>query len=153
MTITEEKMNLFESGIHGIFAHCISADFALGAGIAKEFAKRHVKENLNALYNDFAWVNHGIALYTYMPETYGVYNLVTKEHYYDKPTYKSLKEALISMREQISYSSLYICSNEPIKIVMPKIGCGLDKLEWSKVKSIISEVFNDMDVDIIICYI
>ena len=153
MTITEVKQDLFEPGIHGIFAHCISADFALGAGIAREFAKRHVKDSLNSLYNDFTWVDHGIALYTYMPETYGVYNLVTKEHYFDKPTYKSLKEALVSMKEQIECSSLYACSDEPIKIVMPKIGCGLDKLDWSKVKLIIKETFCGMDVDIIVCYI
>lgn len=31
---------------------------------------------------------------------------------------------------------------------MPKIGCGLDRLEWNKVKDIIGEVFKDIDVGI-----
>lgn len=38
-------------------------------------------------------------------------------------------------------------------IAMPKIGCGLDKLEWSKVKAIIEEVFAGTDIEILICYL
>lgn len=36
-------------------------------------------------------------------------------------------------------------------IAKPKIGCGLDKLEWSKVKAIIEEVFADTDIEILVC--
>ena len=39
------------------------------------------------------------------------------------------------------------------KLAMPKIGCGLDKLSWSQVYDIICEVFEDMDIDIVICEI
>jgi hypothetical protein len=31
---------------------------------------------------------------------------------------------------------------------MPRIGCGLDKLEWNKVRDIIEKVFADMDLTI-----
>lgn len=41
--------------------------------------------------------------------------------------------------------------DEPVKLAMPRIGCGLDKLEWSKVKAIIEEVFADTDVEILVC--
>lgn len=34
---------------------------------------------------------------------------------------------------------------------MPKIGCGLDKLEWDKVEEIIKETFKDCDIDILVC--
>lgn len=37
MTIKEEKRNLFTMPKDYVLAHCISADFALGAGIAKKF--------------------------------------------------------------------------------------------------------------------
>ena len=34
---------------------------------------------------------------------------------------------------------------------MPLIGCGLDQLEWDKVKDVIEDVFGDTDIDILIC--
>ena len=37
------------------------------------------------------------------------------------------------------------------KIAMPKIGCGLDRLNWNIVRSIIKEVFEDTDIEILIC--
>ena len=43
--------------------------------------------------------------------------------------------------------------NDIFYIAMPKIGCGLDKLEWSKVKAIIEEVFAGTDIEILICYL
>lgn len=36
---------------------------------------------------------------------------------------------------------------------IPKLGCGLDKLQWKKVKEIIEEVFSDMDIEIEIRYL
>lgn len=40
MTFTEKNMDLFSVPNDYYLAHCISADFALGAGIAVEFNKR-----------------------------------------------------------------------------------------------------------------
>jgi hypothetical protein len=36
---------------------------------------------------------------------------------------------------------------------MPKIGCGLDKLDWSKVRSIIEDIFEDVDCEIVVMYL
>ena len=36
---------------------------------------------------------------------------------------------------------------------MPKIGCGLDKLQWGKVREIIKEEFKDVDIQIEIRYL
>lgn len=72
------------------------------------------------------------------------FNLITKERYYNKPTYRSLTTALIRMKE--------LCINEQItKLAMPVIGCGLDRLEWNKVKDLIYDVFRGTDIDILIC--
>lgn len=32
---------------------------------------------------------------------------------------------------------------------MPKIGCGLDRLQWDKVKEIIINTFKDIDLEIV----
>ena len=37
------------------------------------------------------------------------------------------------------------------KLAMPWIGCGLDRLNKDEVYNIICEVFEDMDIEIVIC--
>ena len=37
------------------------------------------------------------------------------------------------------------------KIAMPKIGSGLDRLNWQDVEQIIKDVFADTDVEILVC--
>ena len=44
MTIREEYRDLFTVPTDYVLVHCISADFTMGAGIAREFAKRGVKK-------------------------------------------------------------------------------------------------------------
>ena len=75
-----------------------------------------------------------------------VFNLVTKAYHYNKPTYKMLYSALEDMRDQ--------CEALGVKhLAMPKIGCGLDGLDWSKVSAMVKEVFGDLDIDILVCYL
>ena len=51
MTIKEIKKDLFTMPNDYALAHCISADFALGAGIAKEFDKRFDARKKNKCWN------------------------------------------------------------------------------------------------------
>ena len=39
------------------------------------------------------------------------------------------------------------------KLAMPKIGCGLDRLDWNKAESMILNIFNECDIEIVICYL
>lgn len=125
------------------YAHCISRDYALGAGIAVEFDKRYDMRNKL------------LKLAEEKPETLdekcieveNVFNLITKEKYWQKPSYKSLEESLLEMKEKLS-------KNKNIKkLVMPKIGCGLDRLSWDKVEPMIQEIFKDLDIEIVVCYL
>lgn len=107
--------------------HCISSDYALGAGIAKQFEYKYgLRKQLHA---------HGPSLTPECIYAGGVMNLVTKRYYWDKPTYASLLAALNSLHEQCIKHN--IC-----KLSMPYIGCGLDKLKWDKVELLIKHVFN-----------
>lgn len=38
-------------------------------------------------------------------------------------------------------------------LAMPKIGCGLDRLEWADVRDIIKEVFGGMDIEVIVRFL
>ena len=141
MTITIEKKDLFTMPQGYYLAHCISADFALGAGIAKTFdAVYNMKFKLYRNYDNYEY-DGGDAL-----AIDNVFNLVTKAKCWHKPTYESLREALEMMREQLEFLNV-------TKLAMPWIGCGLDKLQKDQVYNIICEVFEDMDIEIVICEI
>lgn len=73
-----------------------------------------------------------------------VFNLVTKARVFHKPTYESLYDTLLDMRVQ--------CENLDIsKLAIPLLGCGLDRLNWERVKDIIEDVFDSTDIEILVC--
>ncbi len=126
-------------------AHCISADFALGAGIAVLFCRKFdMRNKLRAKYPNY--------LNKYIINDYKgecilegrTFNLITKERCFHKPTYESLRMSLGKMRD--------ICLELGItKLAMPKIGCGIDGLSWSTVSTMIQDVFKDTEIEIIVC--
>lgn len=83
-----------------------------------------------------------------------VLNLVTKSKYWQKPAYDSLRESLEYLHSIIVYPTKYpngvICVKT---LVMPRIGCGLDKLQWKNVKKMIKEIFEDTDITIEVYYL
>lgn len=149
MTIREEQRDLFTVPTDYILVHCISADLAMGAGIAKEFARRGVKAELQ---RDFqGYVEVGDCLVSDATDWRCEFSLVTKEKYWQKPTYETMRMALEDAKDLCDLCEETISYGYTMKLAMPRIGCGLDKLEWSKVKAIIEEVFADTDVEILVC--
>ena len=148
MTYKEEKRDLFSVDDSYYLAHCISADFALGAGIAKEFDKRfHLREDLLYAYGEKWWqeFNDKLSGEAFLHKKKHVIDLITKTRYWQKPTLYSVENALTKMRNGCVKLGIS-------KIAMPKIGCGLDKLKWEDVSQIIKDVFVDTDVEILVCY-
>ena len=69
---------------------------------------------------------------------------MTKDKYWHKPTLNSLLSALYDMKE--------LCKKNNItKLAMPRIGCGLDRLNWSEVKQQIIYCFQDTEIEILVC--
>lgn len=138
MKFTEVKGDLFSAPQGTYLAHCISGDYTLGAGIAKKFVEIYnMRFKLHKNY-PLPGINIGKALLVD-----NVFNLVTKHRYFEKPTYESLEDTLYNMKE-------IAIEKDITKISMPKIGCGLDKLDWESVKELIEEVFEDTDIEIVI---
>lgn len=142
----EETIDLFSVDNSYFLVQCISADFAMGKGIAIKFNQHYnVKHNLYSILQGnyiACWDNNdtkGTCL-----QVNCVLNLVTKRNYWQKPTYKTMTNALYSMKQIIQEQHIK-------KIAMPTIGCGLDKLEWINVKEIIQHVFADTDIEILVC--
>ena len=145
MTLKEIKIDLFEyepTMQNFYYLHCISRDFELGLGIAKSFRN---KFNLTKEVLAKGIIINNLSL------TSNVFNLITKSKYWQKPTYDSLRDSLISVKKTIF--ALNWNNTKDIQLIMSKIGCGLDKLMWKNVKNIIKEVFGDTELDIVICYL
>ena len=139
MNITFEKRDLFTVPQGYYLAHCISADFALGAGIAKTFDEVYnMRFKLFREYDGYVYEGGDALLID------NVFNLVTKPKGYHKPRYEAVRESLEVMKEIME-------ANATTKLAMPKIGCGLDRLTWDEVLEIIQEVFEDTNVEILIC--
>lgn len=78
-----------------------------------------------------------------------IYALVTKDLYYNKPSPNTMRSALtnLAMREIVSGEA------EDYIIVMPAIGCGLDKMKWEDVYYILQSTFAEVDnVKFVICF-
>lgn len=146
MTFTMNEGNIFTAPRGVYFAHCISADFALGAGIAVEFQQRYgLRERLRTMMpeRDLTALQSRVGTCVLLDN---VFNLITKTMCWDKPTYQDLTNSLFAMRE--------LCVKYHINhIAMPLIGCGINRLEWPRVESIIRQVFLPTDVSITVYYL
>lgn len=145
MIIDEQKGDLFNLSKEYTLVHCISEDCAMGAGIAVAFERKfQMRDGLRrALARN---QKHFPCAILYTGSDQKVINMITKEKYWHKPTYDTFDKALDA--------TVKICKEHAIKkIAMPKIGCGLDRLDWIKVKAIIEEKFKDMDIEIQVRYL
>ena len=127
------------------FTQCISADFAMGKGIAVEFNKRFaVKKRLKEKYPEYLqfWKENQLQADCILENR--VFNLITKPYWRSKPTYQTLERALQKMKKIALEQNIS-------RIAMPLIGCGLDSLEWEQVSAIIQEIFSDTEFEILVC--
>lgn len=138
MIYDEITCDLFAVDSDYFLAHCISADAKMGAGIAVEFKRRF---NLIQLQKEAAQIPLKVGSCVMVGRTL---NLVTKQVYWGKPTYETFRMAIEDMKE-------LALKHDIKKIAMPTIGAGLDKLNWTKNREIIKEVFADTVIEILVC--
>ena len=141
----EINKNIFEADeVKGLsipnvpIVHCISADYVMGKGIALEIEKRYnIRASLKIYgsnkFPDCLVVNN-------------IINMVTKPNYYNKPSYYSFEQALYLV-------ALYCKQNNIERVAMPKIGCGLDRLDWEKCKGLIAKYLVNNNIDVTVYYI
>ncbi len=68
-----------------------------------------------------------------------IIHLINKEKASDRPTYDNLEQSLRNARR--------ICLEQNITtLAIPKIGCGLDRLEWSKVETLVNKIFGESTI-------
>lgn len=146
----EYNGDLFDASKDYVLAHCISVDAEMGAGIAKEVSKRmggrdYITSHIRP------YTSSNTCVKSNLKDGRVVFNLVTKNRYYQKPSYASLEQSLYELKQQLVNSA--IKDGHQIRLAMPRIGSGLDRLTWRKVRKLIKKVFEDTDADIIVYYL
>ncbi|KAH8370621.1 hypothetical protein KR093_004349, partial [Drosophila rubida] len=133
--LNEIDGDLFSAPKTHSLAHCVGADLAMGAGIAVKF--KEVYGKLDELRAQKAGSGEVAVL---KDDQRYIYYLVTKPQSWGKPTYASLQSSLEQMRE-------HMLKNDINKLAIPRIGCGIDGLEWDKVSALLNQVFGQEQVE------
>lgn len=139
--IKEVEGDLFQAPDDYSLAHCVGQDFRMGSGIAVEFRKRfkHVADLLSQR------VHVGKVAYLEDSGRY-IFYLVTKPVSTGKPTYDTFGSAVDDLKQK--------CQEFGVKkLAMPKIGCGLDRLNWHEVKQYLEKTFQGTEIEIMVYYI
>ena len=126
--IREIQGNLFDAPRGSALVQCISADGKMPRGISVQFLKRFPSPKWKKLQ-----LGSAVPI-----ETKGtlIYNLITKERFFEKPKAKVLAECLQGVKDQAQAKGIYFIS-------MPLLGCGLDRLNYSRdLKPILLEIFS-----------
>ena len=134
-----KKRSIFESNMP--IAHTISADRAMKKGFAESISKRypelrHFCNSIHANIND-------ILIFTDPKSGQIIYNLITKQRYFQKPTSDAIFNTLSEMKD-------HAIANNIRSIAMPKIACGFDKMNWEEVSKIIVDVFQHSGITIFV---
>lgn len=147
MYLHEETMDLFDVPRGYYIAHCITGDLSFGAGIAKEINERY--DMANAIRNILAQADcediapkdlKGVTVWVG-----DVCNLITK-------AYPSKKVKRRNIQDCLDHMYAYCDQNYVKKIAMPRICCGMDGMDWSEIKPMIEETFEDLDIEIMVVH-
>lgn len=66
-----------------------------------------------------------------------ILGMVTKDRYYERPTLDDMRTAIQELRKHLK--RVLFCGDDDmlIEVMMPHIGCGLDRLRWDDVREIL----------------
>jgi O-acetyl-ADP-ribose deacetylase (regulator of RNase III) len=122
-------------------AHCVAKDLRMGKGIATFFKKKYGGiDELRSQYLEIGSVG------VLERDNKYVYYLITKFRSNGLPTLSDLKTSLIQMKN-------HAVKNGVKMISMPRIGSGLDRLNWDQVKDTIIKIFDGTGIKIRVYYL
>ena len=124
----------------GPIAHCVSSDFAMGKGLAKQIAAAYPEIKSSLLSIENPQIGSSIAYFEPTNKKF-IYNLITKNLYFEKPMYYHMSVSLCQLRAQLNRHGIK-------EIALPKLGCGLDGLSFEIVYQMIADVFYNTDIKV-----
>ncbi|KAG8336403.1 hypothetical protein J6590_045368 [Homalodisca vitripennis] len=115
-----EVINNLRTNSSVAFAHTISGDFhhprRMTAGVAVTFARQFGKPKIKDRLSKF------LAFQRENPQEAAVYSLITKEHYYGKPTEEDYNQAFLELTQDFKKRTLST-------LVCSPMGCARDNVE------------------------
>lgn len=138
-----------------LICHCISADAAMGAGVALALVRRFpsMKSEVKDCLATIPFAQRVGQVVFFVDDTTNaiVANMITKARYWEKSSTMPQCVYLDNLRQCLILVKQVMLERNIKKLAMPKIGCGLDRCSWMDVESIILDVFDGTDYDITVC--
>ncbi|KAL4088518.1 hypothetical protein QTP88_023612 [Uroleucon formosanum] len=132
--IVERTGDLFSVDAGISLAHCVSADFQSGKGIAFEFRNRFGK--VSELRRQKCQITE---IATINVNNHQVFYIITKEFFWQKASYEILFQSLQNLKS--------ICVKYKVtQLASPRLGCDLDGLKWEVVRNMLRYIFRDSPV-------
>jgi len=119
-----------------VLVNAVNKVGVMGAGIALEF-KNKFPDMFESYKKFYTGANFRQDCHVWKEDGTGqfIFNFVTKDHFIDKSNYGLVEDSMDQLIQ-------FIKSKRMIKsISMPKVGCGLGGLSWTRVKKMIKEEF------------
>ncbi|KAJ8938538.1 hypothetical protein NQ318_016908 [Aromia moschata] len=139
----EEPRDLFQAPADFCLAHCVAADLRMSRGIALTFKKAFGQ--LEELRRQRPEVGRVLQITAAEQEKErSVFYLVTKQLSHHKPTYQTVWDTLVELRDVLLSQSIS-------SLAIPKIASGLDGLDWRVIRSMLEVIFRFTGVEILVC--
>ena len=121
--------------------HCISADAKISKGFADLLSQRI--SGLRDTCRQTKLLSGQTFPFWDRARNRYIYNLVTKTKFSGKP---NLTTSSLTLEEMKSHARLYGIST----IAIPKIGCGLDQMNWQELVKLLREIFAYSSIRIVV---
>ncbi|KAJ8936003.1 hypothetical protein NQ318_009683 [Aromia moschata] len=139
----EEPRDLFQTPADFCLAHCVAADLRISRGIALTFKKAFGQ--LEELRRQRPEVGRVLQITAAEQEKErSVFYLVTKQLSHHKPTYQTVWDTLVELRDVLLSQSIS-------SLAIPKIASGLDGLDWRVIRSMLEVLFRFTGIEILVC--
>jgi len=115
--------------------HCVGEDLKMTKGIAVQF--KHRFNGLHSLEQQKKRI--GQVAYLKTEDRYIFYLITKQKSCYDLPSIFSLRNCLLELKQLCIELGVH-------RLSMPKIGSGMDRLDWLQVKGAIKDTFSDTDM-------
>ena len=133
--------DIFSAPERYAFAYCVSADKEISDGVALEFCNRF--PNMLKKFERTKFEVGKCYGFTEPTPRRSIINVVTKEKRTDKTTYDNFNKALEDLKRVVVAHRIKF-------LAIPMAGCDLDVLNWERVSYILTGVFHDVDVAVVI---
>ena len=121
-------------------AHCISADAKMTKGFADFLS--HKIPGLRSTCKKVKLLIGQVFPFWASTGRHYIYDLVTKQRFFDKPDLSTLLTTLEAMK---SHAAMHAVST----LAIPKIGCGLDQMNWQESVKLLRDVFGYSDIHVV----